>query len=93
VLGTEFEAIPEGMQQESRLLMREIFEWLVETLSLGREQGSLHFIGDPRHKAVCIGSALQGSLQIARMAGRERFHQILGQMALELTAASGDSLP
>jgi TetR/AcrR family transcriptional regulator, transcriptional repressor for nem operon len=93
VLGTEFEAIPEGMQQESRLLMREIFEWLVETLSLGREQGSLHFIGDPRHKAVCIGSALQGSLQIARMAGRERFHQILGQMALELTAARGDSLP
>lgn len=87
VLGTEFEAIPERMQQEAKLLMREIFEWLVTTLELGRQQGSLHYPGDTQHKAVEIGAALQGGLQIARMAGQERFHQVLEQLGLELTGA------
>lgn len=86
VLGTEFEAIPERMQQEARLLMREIFEWLIETLETGRQQGSLHYPGETRHKAVEIGAALQGGLQIARMAGQDRFHQVLDQLGLELTS-------
>ncbi|MES2489068.1 MAG: TetR/AcrR family transcriptional regulator [Pseudomonadota bacterium] len=93
VLSSEFEAIPEVMRHEARLLMREIFEWLVETLEAGRAQGSLNFIGDSRHKAVEIGAALQGSLQIARMAGEERFHQVLQQLALELRHSIADSLP
>jgi TetR/AcrR family transcriptional regulator, transcriptional repressor for nem operon len=84
-LGSEYESIPERMQQEARLLMREIFEWLVETLELGRQQQRLHYPGEPRHKAVEIGAALQGGLQIARMAGPERFHQVLEQLGLELT--------
>jgi len=86
VLGSEYEAIPERMQQEARLLMREIFEWLVETLDLGRQQGNLHYPGETRHKAIEIGAALQGGLQIARMAGQERFHQVLEQLGLELTS-------
>lgn len=93
VLGGEFEAIPEEMRHEARLLMREIFEWLIETLDLGRAQGSLTFQGDSRHKAVEIGAALQGGLQIARMAGPERFHQVLQQLALELCHSGADSLP
>lgn len=86
VLGSEYEAIPQRMQQEARLLMREIFEWLVETLDLGRQKGGLHYPGESRHKAVEIGAALQGGLQIARMAGNERFHQVLEQLGLELTS-------
>lgn len=93
VLSSEFEAIPEIMRHEARLLMRENFEWLIETLETGRAQGSLNFLGDPRHKAVEIGAALQGGLQIARMAGPERFHQVLQQLALELRHSSADSLP
>jgi len=93
VLSSEFEAIPEEMRHEARLLMRENFEWLIETLESGRTQGSLNFIGDARHKAVEIGAALQGGLQIARMAGEERFHQVLQQLALELRHSSADSLP
>lgn len=85
VLGAEFEAIPEKMQQEARLLMREIFEWLVQTLDAGRAQGTLNYPGESSHKAVEIGAALQGGLQIARMAGQERFHQVLEQLGLELT--------
>lgn len=93
MLGSEFEAIPEEMRQEARLLMREIFEWMIETLELGRSQGTLNFPGDVRHKAVEIGAALQGALQIARMAGPERFHQVLHQLGLELSQNAADSLP
>lgn len=93
VLGTEFEAIPEEMRHEARLLMREIFDWLVETLEAGRAQGTLFFQGEARHKAVEIGAALQGGLQIARMAGQERFHQVLQQLGLELTSNRSDALP
>jgi TetR/AcrR family transcriptional repressor of nem operon len=93
VLGSEFEAIPEEMRQEARLLMREIFDWLVETLELGRRQGRLVFHGDCGHKAIEIGAALQGALQIARVAGTERFHQVLEQLSLELAGGSADALP
>jgi TetR/AcrR family transcriptional repressor of nem operon len=93
MLGSEFEAIPEPMRHEARLLMREIFEWLVQTLERGRREDSLFFQGDCANKAVEIGAALQGGLQIARMAGTERFHQVLQQLSLELTASASDSLP
>ncbi|HVT35210.1 MAG TPA: TetR/AcrR family transcriptional regulator [Nevskiaceae bacterium] len=93
VLGSEYEAIPEEMRQEARLLMREIFEWLVETLDHGRAHGTLQFPGDSRHKAVEIGAALQGGLQIARMAGQERFHQVLAQLGLELAQPSANPMP
>ena len=80
VLGSEFEAIPEPMRQEARLLLRENYEFLIDTLSLGREQGTLCYQGDPRAKAVEIGAVIQGALQIARMAGQQRFYQVLDQL-------------
>lgn len=93
VLGAEFQAIPEEMQHEARLLVREIFAWIVATLELGREQGSIEFAGEAEHKAVVIGAALQGSLQISRMAGPERFHQVLQQLSLELHHPQRNSMP
>ena len=93
VLGSEYEAIPEEMRHEARLLMQEIYQWLVATLELGRRQGALFFHGDCTGKAIEIGAALQGGLQIARMAGTERFHQVLHQLSLELTAGTTDPLP
>jgi len=85
VLGTEFHAIPEPMREQARALMRETYEWLVETLEHGRAQGSLAFTGRVEDKAIEIGAALQGGLQIARLAGPERFHQVLTQLSLDLT--------
>lgn len=93
VLGTEFEAIPEEMRQEARLLMREIGDWLADTLDEGRVSGSLHFIGNSRHKALVLGAALQGALQIARMSGQDRFHQILGQLSLDLATPHSPIIP
>ncbi|HEX4873054.1 MAG TPA: TetR/AcrR family transcriptional regulator [Nevskiaceae bacterium] len=85
VLAAEFEALPEEMRQEARLYMREIFEWLIETLEEGRSCGQLSFPGEARSKAVQIGAALQGALLIARIAGPDRFHQVRVQLGLELT--------
>lgn len=93
VLGSEFHAIPDEMQHEAILLLRDNFAWLVATLEYGREQGSLGFVGDAEHKAILIGSALQGSLQIARMAGPHRFHQMLQQISLELRHSRCNSMP
>lgn len=85
VLGTEFHAIPEVMREESRALMRDNYEWLIRTLEQGRSQGTLRFSGRADDKAVEIGAALQGGLQIARLTSPERFHQVLAQLSLELT--------
>lgn len=85
VLGTEFHAIPEAMREQARTLMGEVYDWLVRTLEAGRQQGTLTFAGQAQDKAVEIGAALQGGLQIARLAGPERFHQVLAQLSLELT--------
>jgi TetR/AcrR family transcriptional repressor of nem operon len=88
VLGTEFHAIPETMREHARVLARDIHEWLVRTLEAGREQKVLTFVGNAADKALEIGAALQGGLQIARLAGPERFHQVLSQLSLELTGRS-----
>jgi TetR/AcrR family transcriptional regulator, transcriptional repressor for nem operon len=88
VLGTEFHAIPEAMREQARQLARDIHEWLTRTLESGRDQRSLQFSGRAEDKAVEIGAALQGGLQIARLAGPERFHQVLAQLSLELTGRS-----
>jgi TetR/AcrR family transcriptional repressor of nem operon len=85
VLGTEFHAIPEAMREQARALARDIHDWLTRTLECGREQKVLTFAGRAGDKAVEIGAALQGGLQIARLAGPERFHQVLAQLSLELT--------
>ena len=85
VLGTEFHAIPETMREQARLLARDIHDWLIRTLEAGREQAVLRFAGRAEDKAVEIGAALQGGLQIARLAGPERFHQVLAQLSMELT--------
>ena len=88
ILGAEFQAIPEEMRHEARLLMGEIYDWLIATLELGRAQGSVRFAGKAEDKAVQLGASLQGGLQIARVAGAERFHQLLAQIALELCGQS-----
>lgn len=87
VLAAEFGTLGDPMRLESRLLMREIYQWLIETLERGRRDGVIGFNGEASDKAVAIGAALQGGLQIARLVGPERFHQLLDQLTLELTGA------
>jgi TetR/AcrR family transcriptional repressor of nem operon len=83
-LASEFCALPEAMRLETRLLMRDAQDWLCATLEQGRRDGVLQFNGDALDKAIEIGAALQGGIQIARMSGIARFRQLLDQLALEL---------
>lgn len=87
VLGAEFSAIPDTMQEETRLMLREIYEWLISVLTRGRDTGKLQFNGTPEGKALEIGCALQGALQIARCTDKDRFHLVLRQLEADLKAA------
>ena len=88
MLGAEFQAIPDGMREETRQTMEQILHWLVSVLERGREAGRIQFSGPAEAKAVHLGASLQGGLQVARVAGPERFHQLIEQLRLELQPAS-----
>lgn len=87
VLGAEYSSIPTAMQDETRLMLREIYEWLISVLARGRESGQLCFRGSAEGKALEIGCALQGALQIARCTDKDRFHLVLQQLEAELKPA------
>lgn len=93
IFGAEFEAIPDLMRREAQMLMRDVYEWMVLTLQEGRREGSIAFGGDPRDKAMEVAAALQGALQFASIAGRERFEQVFRQIALELQPRRPDGAP
>lgn len=84
LFGAEFDAIPGPMRGEAQMLMRDVYEWMAMTLDAGRREGSVVFDGDPRDKAMELAAALQGALQFASIAGRERFEQVFRQVMLEL---------
>ena len=77
------------MREEARQCMEQILHWLVRVLRRGEAGGRLRFEGPPEAKAVQLGGALQGGLQIARVAGPERFRQLIEQLRLELRPSDG----
>lgn len=91
MLGAEFQAIPDGMREEVRLAMEGIYHWLIRVLQQGADEGSLRYVGSAEAKAIQIGAALQGGLQVARVAGAHRFHELLEQMQLELAPGISDA--
>ncbi|NKF24480.1 TetR/AcrR family transcriptional regulator [Solimonas marina] len=91
--GADFGVLSDQVRLEARTLMRETYAWLVLTLEEGRRDRSLRFDGDAYDKAVVVGAALQGGLQIARLAGAHRFQQLLAQLELELTGRKPDIGP
>lgn len=84
MLGAEFHAIPDGMREEARQTMEAIYLWLISVLERGAAAGRIRFSGAAEAKALELGAALQGGLQVARVAGAHRFHQIVAQLRHEL---------
>lgn len=84
VLAAEFAVLPQAMQHEARLLMRDTQRWLADVLEQGRRDGVLGFRGEALDKAVEVGASLQGGLQIARLNGASCFAQLLTQLSLDL---------
>jgi TetR/AcrR family transcriptional repressor of nem operon len=83
-LETEFNSLPESLQEQTEALTQELLSWLQATLQEGRETGAFHFGGDPASKAALILSSLQGSLQMARALGSEKFHAVVRQHKQDL---------
>ncbi len=84
ILEAEFNAIPEPMQLESRLLDKEMRDWLAEVLDEGRSLGVFGFEGPALDKVLVIVAALQGVLQIARAAGPQVFAITIKQIKRDL---------
>ena len=83
-LETEFNSLPAPLQEQTESLTRELLSWLQATLQEGRESGAFHFGGDAASKAALILSSLQGSLQMARALGTEKFHAVVQQHKQDL---------
>ena len=85
ILEAEFHAIPTALQEATRKLDAAIREFLATTLETGRKTGVFYFNGPAEDKALVIGAALQGGLQISRAAGGAvAFKKILRQMERDL---------
>ena len=84
VLEAEFNAIPDDMRAATRALDAEIREFLAGVLRDGRQQGQFQFAGAPETKALVVVAALQGALQIARVAGPSAFRDTLRQLKFDL---------
>jgi len=84
VMEAEFFTLPEPVQEAAKALDKEMRAWLSEVLQRGRENGDLHFSGDPDNKAILITAAGQGALQIARAAGIGAFNSAIKQIRTDM---------
>jgi TetR/AcrR family transcriptional repressor of nem operon len=84
VMEAEFNSIPESLQEETRLMNRELLAWLEETLQQGRDAGLFHFKGEVEAKAALVLSGVQGALQMARALGAKKFTAVVEQMKQDL---------
>lgn len=87
VISAEFETLPENVQAEIRIMLRERYDWLIKVLQAGKTQGQLRFNGQAETKALEIAAATQGALQISRVValGEERFTQVVEQIKNDLS--------
>lgn len=67
----DLDTLPPEMQRASRLLQKETLAWMTRVMTLGREQGQLHFEGDAEDRALIVLTAVQGARQIARNGSRK----------------------
>ncbi len=87
-LEVEFNTLPEEMRLEVIALDQQMRAWLAIALEEGREQELLHFEGSAEERAILIAAALQGALQIARVAGNSAFNTCVRHLKQELGLAN-----
>ncbi|MBV8679881.1 MAG: TetR/AcrR family transcriptional regulator [Aquitalea sp.] len=66
ILTTEYQTLPEEMQQQANAFVDEMRDWAVRIAACGREDGSMRYAGTPQAMGVLMLAALQGGLQLAR---------------------------
>jgi len=66
ILTTEYQTLPEEMQQEANAFVDEMRDWAVSIAARGRADGSMRYAGTPEAMGLLMLAALQGGLQLAR---------------------------
>lgn len=83
MLASEYETLPEPMQQSLQAFFRREEEWVNRMLCAGRDKGEFAIRGEPETAAATIVSTLQGAMLVARAYGgtaafRASSHLLLG---------------
>ncbi|MES2732214.1 MAG: TetR/AcrR family transcriptional regulator [Bacteroidota bacterium] len=84
-LGAAYFTLPSGMQEEVKLMVNEILDWLTQLLESGRSSNNFTFKGDARSKATLITTSLAGALQMARITDNTHFHTVIDQVKADLS--------
>lgn len=83
-LASDFYSLPEDIRAAGQRLLDELLTWMTRVCEVGREQGRLHFEGDPAAKAEQVVAALQGARQLARFRGAPAMQAVAGQIRRDL---------
>ena len=70
-LASDYETLPEKVQDSVRRYLAEAQKWLKRTLKEGAKNGEFELVGKPTDLAVGLLSALQGGLVLSRAQGGE----------------------
>ena len=79
-LGTEYNTLPEPLQEQVKLLQDEIFTWFAALLERGRSSGDFVFNGTAHAMASLIATTRLGSQLLGRVRGIEPFEEVVEQV-------------
>lgn len=83
-LASDFYSLPEDIRAAGQRLLDELLAWMTRVCAVGREQGRMHFEGEPTAKAEQIVAALQGARQLARFRGAPAMQAVAAQIRRDL---------
>lgn len=85
IFSTDFNTLPEQLQQALHDLIGIQRDWLTELVEQGQKEGAFLNDGDPKDLVSLIQAAIQGGVQITRVAGNASlFEAILSQLRATL---------
>jgi TetR/AcrR family transcriptional regulator, transcriptional repressor for nem operon len=85
-LTPDYVILPPPMQEKVQEMCRAILEWMTTCLEKGRTEGSLHFQGEGKDRALLVMSGLLSSLLLSRVLGNAVFDSMIGQLLEDMGA-------
>lgn len=86
VVGVEYAGLPTAVQREADGLIDDVHDYLVTSVVLGRDDGSLRPRGEPAAVAHQVLAATQGALQLSRVQGAASYESVIAGLRSYLTA-------
>lgn len=83
-LEREFEILPEGMREQTKLLDSEMLSWLTNLLAKGKSSGVFTFEDDVVSKSLMVFAALQGASMMVSAGGPQLFEKVVKQIKRDL---------